>query len=163
LRDYKQVDAQGVEIDSEKVQRAIARGVSVHQSDIVEGLADYPNQTFDFVILSQTLQEMRYPLRVLGEMLRVARHVIVTFPNFGHWSTRLAHLLSGRAPRTKLFPYDWYESPNLHFLTVKDFILLCANQGWRIERQVFVGRRGKVQLLPNLLAEVAVFSIRASK
>lgn len=162
LRERKNVDAQGVEIDSNKVRRAIARGVSVYQSDIEQGLADYPDGVFDFVILSQTLQEMRYPLRVLREMLRVGRHVIVAFPNFGHWTTRLAHLASGRSPRTKLFPYDWFESPNLHFLTVQDFILLCRQQNWIIERQMFVGRKRQARVLPNLLAEVAVFSIRAS-
>src|SRR5579884_601846 len=160
LRDHKQVAGQGVEIDPEKVRRAIARGVSVYQSDIEQGLADYPDQSFDFAILSQTLQEMRYPLRVLREMLRVGRHATVTFPNFGHWSTRLAHLFSGHAPRTKLFPYNWFESPNLHFLTVKDFIELCRSQNWKIERQMFITGNRKVRFWPNLFAEVAVFSIR---
>ncbi|MFL6450285.1 MAG: homoserine O-acetyltransferase [Bryobacteraceae bacterium] len=163
LRENKGVKAQGVEIDPKKIQRAIARGVSAYQSDIEAGLADYPDHTFDFVILSQTLQEMRYPLRVLREMLRVGRRAIVAFPNFGHWSTRLAHLLSGRAPRTELFPYDWFESPNLHFLTVKDFIHLCQAQNWRIERQIFVNRHRKINFAPNLLATVAVFSIQSGK
>ncbi len=162
LRHNKRVEPQGVEIDSNKVRRAIARGVSVYQSDIEQGLADYPDAIFDFVILSQTLQEMRYPLRVLREMLRVGRHAIVAFPNFGHWTTRIVHLASGRAPRTKLFPYDWYESPNLHFLTVDDFVSLCRHQNWTIERQMFVRRNRKARFLPNLLAEVAVFSIRAA-
>ena len=162
LREHKRVDTQGVEIDSNKVRRAIARGVSVYQSDIEQGLTDYPDATFDFVILSQTLQEMRYPLRVLREMLRVGRQAIVTFPNFGHWTTRLAHLSSGRAPRTKLFPYDWYESPNLHFLTVHDFVSLCHEQNWVVEREIFVRRNREARLLPNLLAEVAVFSIRST-
>ena len=114
------------------------------------------------MILSQTLQEMRYPLRALREMLRVGRHAIVAFPNFGHWTVRLSHLFSGRAPRTNLFPYDWYESPNLHFLTVNDFILLCRKQNWIIERQIFLHGDHEVRLLPNLTAEVAVFSIRGS-
>jgi len=161
LREKKGVKAQGVEIDPKKIQTAIARGVSAYQSDIETGLADYPDQTFDFVILSQTLQEMRYPLQVLREMLRVGRQAIVAFPNFGHWTTRLAHLVSGRAPRTELFPYDWFESPNLHFLTVKDFIHLCHFQKWRIERQIFVNGNRQVKFAPNLLATVAVFSIRS--
>jgi homoserine O-acetyltransferase/O-succinyltransferase len=160
LQEHKRVDTQGVEIDSAKVRRAIARGVSVYQSDIEQGLTDYPDVTFDFVILSQTLQEMRYPLRVLREMLRVGRHAIVTFPNFGHWTTRVSHLSTGRAPRTKLFPYDWYESPNLHFLTVHDFVSLCNEQNWIIERKMFVRGSREARLVPNLLAEVAVFSIR---
>ncbi|MBV9037500.1 MAG: homoserine O-acetyltransferase [Acidobacteriaceae bacterium] len=161
LREHKDVKAQGVEIDPLKIQRAIARGVSAYQSDIDQGLADYPDRTFDFVILSQTLQEVRYPLRVLREMLRVGHRAIVAFPNFGHWSTRLAHLLSGRAPRTTLFPYDWFESPNLHFLTIKDFVGLCRNEGWVIEREIFVRGNRQIKSFANLLAEVAVFSIRA--
>ncbi len=161
LREHKGVEAQGVEIDPQKVAHAIGRGVSVYQSDIEQGLADYPDSIFDFVILSQTLQEMRYPLRVLREMLRVGRHAVVAFPNFGHWTTRFSHFASGRSPRTKLFPYIWYESPNLHFLTVNDFILLCRDQNWSIERQMFVRGNRESRFLPNLFAEVAVFSIRA--
>ncbi len=161
LREHKRVDARGVEIDPNNVRHAIARGVSVYQSDIEQGLIDYPNGIFDYVILSQTLQEMLYPLRVLREMLRVGRHAIVAFPNFGHWTTRVSHLISGRAPRTKLFPYDWHESPNLHFLTINDFISLCREQKWIIERQIFGSGNRKVRLLPNFFAEVAVFSIRA--
>ncbi len=160
LKDKKGVSAQGVEIDPNKVRRAIARGVSAYQSDIEHGLADYPDGTFDFIILSQTLQEMRYPLKVLREMLRVARHVIVAFPNFGHWTTRLSHLISGRSPRTELFPYDWYESPNLHFLTIYDFVMLCRAENWKIERQIFLRNNRQVTRMPNLLAEVGVFSIR---
>ncbi len=162
LREYKGVHARGVEIETAKIRSAIARGVSVYQGDIEQGLADYRDGSFDFVILSQTLQEMRYPLRTLREMLRVGRHAIVAFPNFGHWTVRLSHLFSGRAPRTKLFPYDWYESPNLHFLTVDDFILLCRKQSWTVERQIFLHGDREVRLLPNLTAEVAVFSIRGS-
>jgi len=160
LQSQKGVDARGVEIDPNKVRRAIARGVSAYQSDIDHGLADYSDKTFDFVILSQTLQETRYPLAVLREMLRVGHHAIVAFPNFGHWTTRVSHLLSGRAPRTRLFPHDWHESPNLHFLTVDDFILLCRAQGWVIEKQVFLSGNKKVRTFANLLSEVAVFSIR---
>jgi len=160
LLEHKQVRGRGVEIDATKVRRAIARGVSAFQGDIDHGLADYPDGTFDYVILSQTLQEMRYPLRVLREMLRVGRHGIVAFPNFGHWTTRLSHLISGRSPRTALFPYDWYESPNLHFLTIDDFALLCRAQNWAIEKQIFLRRERRIASFPNLLAEVAVFLIR---
>lgn len=160
LRKHKQIRGRGVEIEGEKVRRAISKGVSVYQGDIDEGLTDYPDNSFEFVILSQTLQEMRYPLRLLREMLRVGRNVIVAFPNFGHWRVRISHLISGRAPRTKLFPYDWYESPNLHFLTINDFVLLCQKQNWIIERQMFGRKDRKVSVLPNLRAEVAVFSIR---
>ena len=162
LQQQKRVDARGVEIDPNKVRRAIARGVSAYQSDIDHGLADYPDKTFDFVILSQTLQETRYPLNVLREMLRVGKHGIVAFPNFGHWAMRLAHLTSGRAPRTELFPHEWHESPNLHVLTIDDFILLCRAQGWTIEHQIFLSGPRQLRRFANLFAQVAVFSIRAT-
>jgi methionine biosynthesis protein MetW len=155
----KQVDARGVEISNAKVQRAIASGVSVYQGDIEEAVADLPDKAFDYVILSQTLQETRSPLKVLREMLRVGSRAIVAFPNFGHWRVRLSHLWSGRAPKTKLFPHDWYDSPNIHFLTVHDFESLARTKGWTIERRIFLHGQREVRMLPNLLAEVAVFLI----
>jgi methionine biosynthesis protein MetW len=161
LAQNKGVEARGVEISGAKVQRAIARGVSVYQGDIDQGLADYPDGAFDYVILSQTLQETHRPRKVLREMLRVGRRVIVAFPNFGHWRVRLSMLLSGGAPRTKLFPYEWYESPNIHFLTVLDFEALAGVEGLVVERRYFLAGRRKVTLLPNLLAEVAVFLVSA--
>ena len=160
LVENKGVEARGVEISGERVQRAIARGVSVYQGDIDQGLADYPDQTFDYVILSQTLQETRWPRRVLREMLRVGRRAIVAFPNFGHWRMRASMLASGRAPRTGLFPYEWYDSPNIHFLTVRDFEDLAAQEGLVVERRYFLAGRRTVSLLPNLTAEVAVFLVR---
>jgi methionine biosynthesis protein MetW len=160
LAENKGVEARGVEISGEKVRRAIARGVSAYQGDIDKGLADYPERAFDYVILSQTLQETRHPRKVLAEMLRVGRRAIVAFPNFGHWRMRLSMLASGRAPRTKLFPYEWYESPNIHFLTVHDFEDLAAVEGLAVERRYFLAGRRKVTALPNLLAEVAVFLVR---
>jgi methionine biosynthesis protein MetW len=159
LAQTKGVDARGLEISSAKVQRAIARGVSVFQSDIDAGLADYPDQAFDYVILSQTLQETRHPRQVLREMLRVGRRGIVAFPNFGHWRVRVSMLISGGAPRTPLFPYEWYESPNIHFLTVHDFENLAALEGLKIERRYFLAGSRKVRTLPNLMAEVAVYLV----
>jgi methionine biosynthesis protein MetW len=156
----KGVDARGVEISSERVLRAIARGVTVSQGDIDQGLADYPDQAFDYVILSQTLQETRQPRNVLTEMLRVGRAAIVAFPNFGHWRMRLSMLSSGRAPRTKLFPYEWYESPNIHFLTVHDFEELATRDGLKVEKRFFLAGHRTVSLLPNLMAEIAVFLVR---
>lgn len=156
----KNVDARGVEISGARAQQAIARGVSVFHSDLEDALADLPNQAFDYVILSQTLQETRQPLKVLRDMLRVGRRAIVAFPNFAHWSVRLAHLFKGRAPKTKLFPHDWYDSPNIHFLTVDDFESLAANEKWTVERRMFLEGPRQVEILPNLRAEVAVFLIR---
>jgi methionine biosynthesis protein MetW len=160
LVDNKRVQARGVELMPAKVQKAIARGVAVYQGDIEEAIADYPDGAFDVVILSQTLQETRNPLQVLNDMLRVGKRAIVAFPNFGHWRVRVAHLLSGRAPKTALFPYDWYNSPNLHYLTVDDFEETAAKQGWVLERRICLAGTRKVNLLPNLAAEVAVYLIR---
>jgi methionine biosynthesis protein MetW len=155
----KKVLARGVEIEASNVRKAIARGVSAYQGDIDEGLADYPDKAFDYVILSQTLQETRAPLRVLTEMLRVGRKAIISFPNFGHWTVRAAMLFSGQAPKTKLFPYDWYNSPNIHFLSINDFEDLCRTNGFPIERRYFLSGSNKVSWLPNLRGQTAVFLV----
>src|SRR5271156_6326383 len=160
LAENKGVDARGVEISGAKVQRAIARGVSVYQGDIDHGLVDYPDQAFDYVILSQTLQETRQPLEVLREMLRVGRRAVIAFPNFGHWRVRVSHLFTGGAPQTKLFPHNWYDSPNIHFLTIHDFEKLAVEQSWTVERRIFLNANHKISAVPNLLAEVGVFLVR---
>lgn len=156
----KGVDARGVELSGAKVQRAIARGVSVYQGDIDQGLADYPDQAFDYVILSQTLQETHRPLQVLREMLRVGRRAIVAFPNFGHWRVRWSMLVSGRAPKTPLFPFEWYESPNIHFLTVEDFEQLARQERLAVERRYFLAGHRTVRTWANLRAETAVYLVR---
>jgi methionine biosynthesis protein MetW len=162
LRDHKNVDGRGVELTGASVQKAIARGVSVYQGDLESGLDDYPEQAFDYVILSQTLQQTRDPLKVLKGMLRIGKCGIVAFPNFGHWRVRGSHLFTGRSPRTKLFPYDWYDSPNIHFLTVLDFEALAEKQKWRVERRIFLEGNREVTMLPNLMSEVAVFLFSGS-
>ena len=159
LATNKKVLARGVEIEAQNVRKAIARGVSAYQGDIDEGLADYPDKAFDYVILSQTLQETRAPLKVLTEMLRVGRKAIISFPNFGHWTVRAAMLFSGQAPKTDLFPYDWYNSPNIHFLSINDFEDLCRKNGFPIERRYFLSGSKKVNWLPNLRAQTAVFLV----
>ena len=160
LAENKHVDARGVEISGARVQRAIARGVSVFHGDIEEALSDLPDHAFDYVILSQTLQETREPLRIVKDMLRVGQRAIIAFPNFGHWTVRMNHLFTGRAPRTKLFPHEWYDSPNIHVLTVHDFEWLARAQGWTVERRIFLQGQRRVTVYPNLMAEVAVFLIR---
>ena len=160
LAENKNVDARGVELFPAKVQRAIARGVSVYQGNMEECVADYPDHAFDYIILSQTLQEVRHPLRILTEILRVGKHAVVAFPNFGHWRVRLSHLLTGRSPKTKLFPHDWYDSPNIHFFTIEDFELLASREEWKLERRIFLAGNGEVQWMPNLMAEVAVYLLR---
>jgi len=162
LKENKKVDGRGVEFSSARVQKAIARGASVYQGDLESALDDYPARAFDYVILSQTLQETRDPLRVLRAMLRIGTRAVVAFPNFGHWTVRMSHLWSGRAPQTELFPHDWYNSPNIHFLTVLDFEALAQKENWRVERRIFLSGRREVSLLPNLRAEVAVFLFSGS-
>lgn len=162
LAENKNVQARGIEMSGAKVQKAIARGVSVYQGDLEKSLSDYPDAAFDYVILSQTLQQVLHPLDVLNEMLRVGRHAIVAFPNFGHWRVRWSHLVSGRSPQTPLFPYEWYDSPNLHFLTITDFEALVKKQGWIVEREMFLSGNSEVTWRPNLTAEIAVFLIKKS-
>jgi methionine biosynthesis protein MetW len=159
LAEHKAVKARGIEIDGAKAQRAIARGVSVYHGDIEEALEDYPDLAFDYVILSETLQETMRPLKIVREMLRVARRAIVAFPNFGHWSVRLSLLWTGCAPKTKLFPHEWYESPNIHILTVHDFEALAVRENLVIERRYFLSGPRKISILPNVLAELAVYLV----
>jgi methionine biosynthesis protein MetW len=109
------------------------------------------------VILSQTLQETMSPLQVLQEMLRVGRRAIISFPNFGHWSVRAAMLFNGQAPKTKLFPYDWYNSPNIHFLSINDFEDLCREHHFPIERRYFLAGSRQIRRFPNLMGQTAVF------
>jgi methionine biosynthesis protein MetW len=157
LKENKKVDGRGVEMVSADVQKAIARGVSVYQGDLESALEDYPDRAFDYVVLSQTLQQTQHPIKVLRGMLRIGARGIVAFPNFAHWRVRMVHLWSGRSPRTDLFPYEWYDSPNIHFLTVLDLEALARKEGWKIERRVFLAGHHRVTMLPNLMAEVAVF------
>lgn len=154
---HKRVSARGVEISPVQVRRAIGRGVSAFQGDLNEGLADFPDGAFDYVILSQTLQETHQPLQVVREMLRVGKRAIVSFPNFGHWRVRMNMLFSGRSPRTSLFPYEWYETPNIHFLSVRDFERFATEKGFAIEHREFLSGESRVSWMPNLRAEVAVF------
>ena len=157
LKEHKQVDARGVEFQSSRVQKAIARGVSVYQGDLETAVGDYPDKVFDYVILSQTLQETRYPLRVLRSMLRVGKRGIVAFPNYGHYGMRLSHMVGGRAPKTELFPHEWYDSPNIHFLSINDFEDLCREHRFPIERRYFLAGARHVKAFPNLIAHTAVF------
>jgi len=159
LMENKQCDGRGVEIDSTLVQQAIARGASVYQGDLLESLSDYPDGTFDYVILSQTLQQVDHPRTVLREMLRVGRRMVVGFPNFGYWRIRLAFLFGGCAPKSRMFPFEWYESPNIHVLTVEDFELLVHRENWSVERRIFLAGAHEVKSFGNLLAEVAVYVV----
>lgn len=154
---HKSVQARGVEIAQEKVRRCVQQGLSVFQGDINQGLADYPDACFDYVILSQTLQVVRQPLEVLREMRRVARRIVVTFPNFGHWTVRLSLLRTGRAPRTRHLPYRWYDSPNIRVLTILDFEDLLEKEGLRVETVRFLRSGKPLSVWPNVRADSAIY------
>jgi methionine biosynthesis protein MetW len=160
LVERKGVQARGVEISPAKVRKCVGRGLSVYQGDIDQGLADYPDHCFDYIILSQTLQETLLPLTVLREMIRVGRRAIVAFPNFGHWSVRFSLLWTGRAPKTGHLPYEWYESPNIHFVTILDFEEMVRREGLTVERSYFLRGDRNVRAWPSLRAETAVYQLR---
>lgn len=159
LEAQRNCKARGVEISPTKVRKAVSRGLSVYQSDIDEGLADYPDGTFDYVVLSQTLQETLRPRDVLQEMVRVGKHAIVAFPNFGHWSARWSLLRTGRAPKTEHLPYEWYDTPNVHFVTIPDFEELVRRDHLTVEKSYFLSGDRRINWRPSLLADSAVYLI----
>ncbi|WP_057882435.1 methionine biosynthesis protein MetW [Tsuneonella troitsensis] len=156
----KGCDARGMEIDPELVERCVSRGLSVVQGDADRDLADYPDKAFDYAILSQTLQTAARPDRMLDELLRVGRQAFVSFPNFAHWRMRAALALGGRMPVTRHLPVSWYETQNIHHMTVSDFRDLIAAMGVKCERAwFFAGDREIGASLANLRAEHAVFEL----
>lgn len=158
LRDQRQVDARGMELDAANVAECVARGLSVIQGDADADLANYPDAVFDYAILSQTLQTTRRPDKVLGELLRVGRKAFVSFPNFGHWRVRLSLLWNGRMPVTRSLPVSWYATENIHHLTVADFRGLVEELGVRVEGAWFLAGDQRVgDGGANWRAEHAVF------
>ena len=156
----KGVDARGLEIDPANVTAAIARGQSVVQGDANRDLADYPDDAFDYAILSQTLQTTERPDLVVGELLRIAPRAFVSFPNFAHWRVRLALLWNGRMPVTRLLPVAWYETPNIHHVTVSDFRDLVRAKGIKVERVWHLsGDRPTSEAAASWRAEHAIFLI----
>lgn len=152
--------ATGIEISEERVYAGIARGLSVHHGDLDAGLSDYPDRSYDYVILSQTLQAVRRPRALLREMLRVGRLGIVSVPNFGHWRVRWQLLHSGRMPKTRELPYEWYDTPNIHLATVRNFEDLCRVEGIEISRAVYLSGGRTIRFMPNLRADLALFVVR---
>ena len=133
LRDEKQIDGRGIEIGAEGVSACLAKGLAVIQGDADRDLAESPPMSFDYAILSQTLQAVRAPKEVLSNLLRLAERAIVSFPNFGHWRVRMSLVTTGRMPDTRSLPIPWYETPNIHLCTLRDFTELCAELNLRIE------------------------------
>ena len=161
LRDSRQVRARGIELDPANVSAAVTRGLSVIQGDADTDLVDYPSDSVDYAILSQTLQTARAPHKVLEELLRIGRQAFVSFPNFAHWRIRLSLLTHGRMPVTRLIPEAWYETPNIHHVTIDDFRELIAQRGWTCDGEWFLsGDQQTSHGMANLLAEHAVFLLR---
>jgi methionine biosynthesis protein MetW len=163
LLETRGIDGRGIELSREGVNECVAKGLAVIQGDADTDLANYPDDAFDFVILSQTLQATRHPRIVLEHMLRIGRRAVVSFPNFGHWRIRLALLFDGQMPRTDNLPDTWYDTPNIHFCTIKDFRSLCHVIGARMDQAVALNAWGKPLRLHapwwfwNLFGEQAVF------
>jgi methionine biosynthesis protein MetW len=163
LLESRGVDGRGIELSREGVNRCVAKGLAVIQGDADTDLVYYPDDSFDYVILSQTLQATRQPRVVLEHMLRIGRHAIVSFPNFGHWKMRLQLLIKGQMPRTENLPATWYDTPNIHFCTIKDFVQLCDEINVRMERAVALSPYGRPLRLNapwwfwNMFGEQGVF------
>jgi methionine biosynthesis protein MetW len=157
----RQAPGYGVEIDDDSVIACVANDVNVLQVNLEDGLSLFTDQSFDCVILSQTLQAVRHTERILREMLRVGKEAIVSFPNFGHWNSRL-QIVMGRMPVSETLPYEWYETPNFHLCTVTDFEDLCRRIGVHIRERLVLHAGRPVTLLPNLLGSLAVYRCTAA-
>ncbi len=159
LVNEKNIQAMGIELSQEKVMAAVSRGLSVHHGNVDEGLSSFLDQSFDLTIFSLTIQELANPLEVLKESFRVSKKVVVVFPNFGHWPGRWQLAIRGRAPRTVSLPYSWYDSPNRHFLTIKDWKEMCEAEEWKILDEGYLANGRPVRFTPNFFAEVAVHMV----
>ncbi len=155
----KHVKAQGIEIDEQAIYQCVARGLSVFHEDIDNGLSSYPDKSFDYVILNQSLQQVKKPDVVIKEALRVGGEVIVGFPNFAHYTARFQMFFKGKAPITPSLPFEWHDTPNLHFLSIFDFVEYCRERGIKIRKSFFVGRSRRVIICSNLLALAGIFLI----
>lgn len=163
LAETKNVHGYGIDINAENIIRCVENGVNVIEQDIDEGLHNFDDQSFDTVIMSHAIQTMQYPDKALKEMLRVGKECIVTFPNFGHWRARLHLCIGGRMPVSDILPYEWYNTPNIHFCTFKDFEVLCRTLKIKIlNREVVASRSfGTIfqHMLPNLFGETAIYRV----
>lgn len=165
LTDQLNIHGYGIEINQENILRCVEINVNVIEQNLDEGLSNFDDQSFDTVIMSQTIQTMHNPDKVLSEMLRVGRQCVVTFPNFAHWRARLHLMLKGRMPVSEHLPYEWYNTPNIHFCTIKDFEVLCRDMGIRILNRVVLNSKGQspmIEMKPNFFAETALYSLSKS-
>lgn len=163
LIEQKCVEGCGIDADLDEIQKCVVRGVPAFHGDMLEGMAMYKDGRFDCVILSQTLQQTMEPRRVIEEMLRVGRRAIISFPNFAHWRVRLRLLLSGRMPVTPVLPYTWYDTPNIHLLTILDFRDMCRDLGLRVVGRAYLSASyGRMPgFMADLLASMAIFVVES--
>ncbi len=159
----RHVRAQGIEIDDKAIFECVAKGLSVFHDDIDTGLPEYGDRSFDFVILNQSLQQVRKPDEVLRQALRVGHRVIVGIPNFAYLTARCQIFFDGRVPVTPSLPFQWYDTPNLHFLSLLDFKDYCKKSGITLERTIYLGNNGPVRFLPNLLGRTGIFLLSGQK
>ncbi len=155
----KHVKGSGVEIDEKAIYKCVEKGLSVSHGDIDSGLKEYPDGRFDYVIFNQTMQQVQRPREAIAEAMRIGEKVIVGFPNFCHIKARIQLFFGGHVPVTSFLPYAWYDTPNLHFLSIKDFRKFCAEQNLKIEKEVFLSGKGVMMFMPNLFALNAIFQI----
>lgn len=166
LKNDKGVEERGIEKSGENAAACIAKGLSVVQGDMNEEIADYPDDAFDYVVLSQTMQEVFQPYELMVAMLRIGKRVIVSFPNFGYWRIRMQLLLRGNAPVTEHLPYTWYSTPNIRVLTLNDFRKFSTEVGFKIDREININTHrqdthGKtIHFLPNLRATYGIYMIK---
>ena len=159
LMRHKNCSGYGIEIDPAGVQAAIGRGVNVIQADLEQGLSAFDDHSFDLIVLSQTIQAMQNTETILRDLTRIAKQAIVSFPNFGYWKNRLQIALGGHMPVSERMPYQWYNTPNIHWCTLQDFDALCAKNRIRVlERAVMTAGR-RVSILPNLLGSLAFYRV----
>ncbi len=163
LTKKKQVRAQGIELNEEAILRCVREGLSVFQQDIDTGLSEYADNSFDYVVLNQTLQQVKKPDIALQEALRVGKKAIVGIPNFAHYKARWSIFFWGRVPVTASLPFQWYDTPNLHFLSINDFLNYCKKKGIPIEQSFYKTDNRQVKLLPNLLAEFGYFLLSKAR
>lgn len=165
LKDNKKVFCRGVEINEDNVIKCVEKGLSVFQGDIDEGLKDYQDKSFDYVILNQTLQCVRRPDYAIEEMLRVGKKVVISFPNFAYWRVRFYLFFNGRMPKSSILPFEWYNTPNIHLLTVADFKEFCRTRKINILKEIYMNK-AKVKndfihrFKPNFYAEEAIFIVQ---
>lgn len=163
LRAHKNVSGYGLEIDPDNINACIEKGVNVIEQNLDLGLGNFASNSFDVVVMTQALQAVHYPDRILQEMLRVGRTCIITFPNFGHWRCRWYLATRGRMPVSDFMPYTWYNTPNIHFCTFKDFEALCSEMQMQVLDRLAVDNQHRHhlgnKLLPNLLGEVGIYRV----